>query len=158
MSIEAQKRTPLYDVHKSLGAKLVPFAGYDMPVQYPTGVLAEHNWTRTNAGLFDVSHMGQCFVMSDDFSTSASAMEKLVPADILGLEPRQQRYSQLLNEAGGTLDDLMITRADYKGYEGWLYVVVNAGRKDFDYAHFAKHLPEGVSFKAGDDMALGLLA
>ncbi len=154
MSDLAQKRTPLYDVHKALGAKLVPFAGYDMPVQYPTGVLAEHNWTRANAGLFDVSHMGQCFVISDDFVTSATAMEKLVPADILGLEPRQQRYSQLLNEAGGTLDDLMVTRADYKGYEGWLYVVVNAGRKDFDYGHFAKHLPEGVSFKAGDDMAL----
>ncbi len=150
----APKRTPLYDAHKALGAKLVPFAGYDMPVQYPTGVLAEHNWTRASAGLFDVSHMGQCFVMSPDFATSAAAMEKLVPADILGLEPQQQRYSQLLNEQGGTLDDLMITRAAYKGYEGWLYVVVNAGCKDFDYAHFAKHLPEGVTFKAGDDMAL----
>jgi aminomethyltransferase len=150
----ALKRTPLYEAHKALGAKLVPFAGYEMPVQYPTGVLAEHKWTREHAGLFDVSHMGQCFVMSDSFATSAAAMEKLVPADIAGLEPKQQRYSQLLNAAGGTLDDLMITRADYKGYEGWLYVVVNAGCKDTDYVHIAQNLPQGVSFKAGEDMAL----
>ena len=154
MSEETLQRTPLYEAHKALGAKLVPFAGYEMPVQYPTGVLAEHKWTRESAGLFDVSHMGQCFVMSDSFTTSAAAMEKLVPADIAGLEPKQQRYSQLLNENGGTLDDLMITRADYKGYEGWLYVVVNAGCKAADYVHFAKHLPLGVTFKAGEDMAL----
>jgi aminomethyltransferase len=154
MNEPALKRTPLYDAHAALGAKLVPFAGYEMPVQYPMGVLAEHNWTRQHAGLFDVSHMGQCFVMSPDFATSAAAIEKLVPADILGLHPKQQRYSQLLNETGGTLDDLMITRADYKGYEGWLYVVVNAGCKAQDYLHIAKYLPNGVSFKVGADMAL----
>jgi aminomethyltransferase len=154
MSEEALKRTPLYETHKALGAKLVPFAGYEMPVQYPTGVLAEHNWTRANAGLFDVSHMGQCFIMSDSFALSAAAMEQLVPADIAGLEPKQQRYSQLLSKSGGILDDLMITRAAYKGYEGWLYVVVNAGCKDGDYAHITKHLPEGVTFKAGEGMAL----
>ncbi len=154
MSETALKRTPIYDTHKALGAKLVAFAGYDMPVQYPTGVLAEHNWTRQHAGLFDVSHMGQCFVVSDSFATSAAALEKLVPADISGLEPKQQRYSQLLNEAGGTLDDLMITRAAYKGNEGWLYVVVNAGCKEADYIHFAKNLPEGVTLKIGEGMAL----
>jgi aminomethyltransferase len=154
MAETALKRTPLYETHKALGAKLVPFAGYEMPVQYAAGILAEHNWTRNHAGLFDVSHMGQCFVMSDSFAKSAAAMERLVPADIVGLEPMQQRYSQLLNEAGGTLDDLMITRADYKGHEGWLYVVVNAGCKHSDYSHIAKHLPQGVTLKACDDMAL----
>jgi aminomethyltransferase len=154
MAETALKRTPLYETHKALGAKLVPFAGYEMPVQYAAGILAEHNWTRNHAGLFDVSHMGQCFVMSDSFAKSAAAMERLVPADIVGLEPMQQRYSQLLNEAGGTLDDLMITRADYKGHEGWLYVVVNAGCKHSDYSHIAKHLPQGVTLKASDNMAL----
>ncbi len=147
-------RTPLYEAHKALGAKLVPFAGYEMPVQYPTGVLTEHNWTRTNAGLFDVSHMGQCFIIGPDFETTSRAMEKFVPADIQGLAPNQQRYSQLLNEDGGILDDLMITRAAYKNYEGWLYVVVNASRKAADYAHFEKHLPAGLKLQRGEDMAL----
>ena len=151
---ENLQRTPLYEAHKALGAKLVPFAGYEMPVQYPTGVLSEHNWTRQNAGLFDVSHMGQCFIVGPDFDTTARAMEKLVPADVLGLAPHQQRYSQLLHADGGVLDDLMITRAAYKGYEGWLYVVVNASRKDADYTHFVKHLAEGVTLQPGADMAL----
>jgi aminomethyltransferase len=112
MSDNAPKRTSLYDEHVRLGARMVPFAGYDMPVQYPAGIIAEHNWTRENAGLFDVSHMGQCFIVGPDFETSAKAMERLVPADILGLQPHQQRYSQLLAEDGGTLDDLMkATRA-----------------------------------------------
>ncbi len=151
---ETLHRTPLYEAHKALGAKLVPFAGYEMPVQYPTGVLAEHNWTRENAGLFDVSHMGQCFIVGPDFETTSRAMEKLVPADIAGLAPHQQRYSQLLNEDGGVLDDLMITRAAYKNYEGWLYVVVNASRKEADYAHIEKHLPAGLKLQKGEDMAL----
>ena len=154
MTEETLQRTPLYETHKALGAKLVPFAGYEMPVQYPTGVLAEHNWTRGNAGLFDVSHMGQCFIVGLDFETTSRAMEKLVPADIAGLAPQQQRYSQLLNEAGGVLDDLMITRAAYKNYEGWLYVVVNASRKEADYAHIEKHLPAGLKLQKGEDMAL----
>jgi aminomethyltransferase len=151
---ETLQRTALYESHKALGAKLVPFAGYEMPVQYPTGVLAEHNWTRENAGLFDVSHMGQCFIVGPDFETTSRAMEKLVPADIAGLAPHQQRYSQLLNEDGGVLDDLMITRAAYKNYEGWLYVVVNASRKEADYAHFEKHLPTDLKLQRGEDMAL----
>ena len=79
---------------------MVPFAGYDMPVQYPTGILAEHNWTRENAGLFDVSHMGQCVISGPGFEAVAKAMEKLVPADILSLAPHQQRYSQLLERGG----------------------------------------------------------
>jgi aminomethyltransferase len=147
-------RTPLYDLHVSLGARMVPFAGYEMPVQYPTGILTEHNWTRSSAGLFDVSHMGQCFIVGPDFAATAAAMEKIVPADIAGLAPNQQRYSQLLSDEGGILDDLMITRSAYKSYEGWLYVVLNASRKDHDFAHIAKHLPEGIALKRGDGMAL----
>ena len=154
MTEETLQRTPLYETHKALGAKLVPFAGYEMPVQYSSGVLTEHNWTRQNAGLFDVSHMGQCFIVGPDFETTSHAMEKLVPADIAGLAPHQQRYSQLLNEDGGILDDLMITRAAYKNYEGWLYVVVNASRKAVDYAHIEKHLPAGLKLQRGEDMAL----
>jgi glycine cleavage system T protein (aminomethyltransferase) len=147
-------RTPLHNLHVSLGALMVTFAGYEMPVQYPTGILTEHNWTRNSAGLFDVSHMGQCFIIGPDFATAAEAMEKIVPADISGLVPNQQRYSQLLNEAGGILDDLMITRSGYEGYEGWLYVVVNASRKEHDYAWIARQLSGGVTLKRGDDMAL----
>lgn len=147
-------RTPLYDLHVSLGARMVPFAGYEMPVQYPTGILTEHNWTRSSAGLFDVSHMGQCFIVGPDFATTAAAMERIVPADLAGLAPGQQRYSQLLSDEGGILDDLMITRSAYEGYKGWLYVVLNASRKDHDFAHIAKHLPEGIALKRGDGMAL----
>jgi aminomethyltransferase len=154
MSEEKFQRTPLYDNHVALGARMVPFAGYEMPVQYPTGVLTEHNWTREHAGLFDVSHMGQCFVVGPDFETTAAAMERIVPADVRGLAPHQQRYSQLLSEDGGILDDLMITRSNYPGYEGWLYVVVNASRKEYDYAHFTRHLPEGIKQQHGADMAL----
>jgi aminomethyltransferase len=154
MSGKATLRTALYDEHVKLGARMVPFAGYDMPVQYPTGIITEHNWTRQHAGLFDVSHMGQCFVTGPDFATTAAAMEMIVPADIKGLAPKQQRYSQLLGEDGGILDDLMITRAAYSGYEGWLYVVVNAGRKAHDYEWIARHLPGSVGFKAGEAMSL----
>ena len=107
---ETLHRTALYDQHAALGAKLVPFAGYEMPVQYPTGILTEHNWTRSNAGLFDVSHMGQAFVVGPGHATTATAMESIVPADIAGLKPQQIRYSQFLNAEGGILDDLMITR------------------------------------------------
>jgi aminomethyltransferase len=151
---EVLARTPLYELHVGLGARMVPFAGHEMPVQYPTGIIAEHNWTRSSAGLFDVSHMGQCFIAGPDFQTSAAALEKLVPADILGLAPWQQRYSQLLNEEGGVLDDLMITRSAYPGAEGRLYVVVNASRKEQDFAHIAKHLPSNVSLTRGDGFAL----
>lgn len=147
-------RTALYNQHASLGAKLVPFSGYDMPVQYPAGILAEHSWTRTNAGLFDVSHMGQCAIAGPDFETTAKFMETLVPADVLGLQPGQQRYSQLLSADGGILDDLMITRSAWKGTEGSLYVVVNAGRKNEDYAHFEKHMPNGIELKRWDHLAL----
>jgi aminomethyltransferase len=154
MNETALKRTTLYDEHAALGAKLVPFAGYEMPVQYPTGILIEHNWTRTNAGLFDVSHMGQAFLVGPDHATTAAAMEKLVPADIASLKPHQIRYSQFLNPEGGILDDLMITRSAYANYEGWLYLVCNASRKEEDFAHIEKHLPANVKLQRGADMAL----
>ncbi|MET0605834.1 MAG: glycine cleavage system aminomethyltransferase GcvT [Beijerinckiaceae bacterium] len=150
------KSTPLADSHRALGARMVPFAGYDMPVQYPTGIIAEHNWTRASAGLFDVSHMGQAFLVPDDgkHETAAAALEKLCPADILNLKPGQQRYSQLLNDDGGILDDFMTTRAADPGHEGSLYLVVNAGCKDADYAHLAEKLPSNVKLKRADDLAL----
>ncbi|OYU48640.1 MAG: glycine cleavage system protein T [Rhizobiales bacterium PAR1] len=148
------KYTPLNDWHIAQGARMVPFAGYSMPVQYKDGILTEHLWTRENAGLFDVSHMGQCFVHSDTWEKTARALETLVPADILNLKPGQQRYSQLLAEDGGILDDLMITRSAYEGHEGWAYLVVNAGCKDADYAHIATRLPAGVSLRIEADLAL----
>ncbi len=148
---ETLHRTALHQQHVALDAKMVPFAGYDMPVQYPTGVMTEHNWTRDHAGLFDVSHMGQCFISAPDFDTACTALEKIVPADLRSLVPGQQRYSQLLNESGGILDDLMITRsASMTGF----YVVVNAGRKLGDYAHLMSNLPDVVELKIWDDVAL----
>jgi aminomethyltransferase len=148
--------TPLHDEHLAAGARMVPFAGYHMPVQYPTGILAEHTWTREHAGLFDVSHMGQAFLVTDDgrHETVARAFEALIPADVLNLRPNQQRYSQLLAEDGGILDDLMVTRAGAPGQEGSLYLVVNASMKEADYAHIAARLPAGVALRRRDDLAL----
>ena len=102
------RRTPLYPLHQSLGARMVPFAGYEMPVQYPAGILAEHLHTRARAGLFDVSHMGQLRLAGSD---PAAALEALVPGDIRALGPMRMRYTLLLNHSGGILDDLMSTRA-----------------------------------------------
>jgi aminomethyltransferase len=149
-------QTPLHDEHVARGARMVPFAGYSMPVQYPSGILTEHNWTREHAGLFDVSHMGQAFLVAADGSheTVARAMEALIPADVMNLKPNQQRYSQLLGEDGGILDDLMVTRSSAEGREGWLYVVVNASMKDQDYAHIEARLPPGVTLRRKDDLAL----
>lgn len=150
------KSTPLAAWHVAHGAKMVPFAGYSMPVQYPLGIMGEHNFTRESAGLFDVSHMGQCFLIPKDgnFETVARALEKLVPADVLGLAPGQQRYSQFLNAEGGILDDLMITRLGYEGHRHWLYLVVNAACKDADYAHMREKLPADVELRIADNLAL----
>ena len=137
-------QTPLHARHVAQGARMVPFAGYDMPVQYPSGILAEHNWTRENAGLFDVSHMGQAFLVGPDHETTARALEALIPADIVSLAPGRQRYSQLLNEDGGILDDLMVTRSADPDEDGALLLVVNAACKQADYAHIAAHLPANV--------------
>jgi aminomethyltransferase len=155
-SDEPLLQTPLHAEHVRQGARMVPFAGYDMPVQYPTGILTEHNWTREHAGLFDVSHMGQAFLVAEDKSheTVARAFEALIPADVLNLKPNQQRYSQLLADDGGILDDLMVTRVGAPGHEGWLYLVVNASMKDADYAHIQARLPQGVSLNRRDGLAL----
>lgn len=140
----APLKTPLHARHVTLGARMVPFAGYDMPVHYPMGILTEHNWTREKAGLFDVSHMGQAFLIGPDHETTARALEALIPADILNLAPGKQRYSQLLNEEGGILDDLMISRSLDPDEDGALYLVVNAACKTQDYAHIQARLPANV--------------
>ncbi|MBU3740552.1 MAG: glycine cleavage system aminomethyltransferase GcvT, partial [Rhodoferax sp.] len=114
-------RTPLYDLHVSLGARMVPFAGYEMPVQYPMGILKEHAHTRTQAGLFDVSHMGQVFLTGPD---AAAALESLVPVDIIDLPAGMQRYALFTNEQGGVMDDLMVAKLGDR-----LFVVVNAACK-----------------------------
>ncbi|NNE22267.1 MAG: glycine cleavage system aminomethyltransferase GcvT, partial [Rhizobiales bacterium] len=150
---ETLKRTPLYDLHVELGGRMVPFAGYEMPVQY-AGIMAEHTHTRENAGLFDVSHMGQAWLKGPDRETTARAMERLVPADILTLETGSQRYSQLLNADGGIIDDMMISRPAIDNLEGWLYLVVNASRKDVDFAHIREHLPDGIELIETPDWAL----
>ncbi len=146
----ALKQTPLHALHVSLGAKMVPFAGYDMPVQYPAGVMKEHLHTRAAAGLFDVSHMGQVLVKatSGTYEDAALALETLVPVDILGLKEGRQRYGFFTADNGGILDDLMITnRGDH------LLVVVNAACKDADLAHMKAHLP-GCEITLPEDRAL----
>lgn len=132
-------RTCLYDLHLRLGAKMVPFAGYEMPVQYPMGVLKEHLHTRNAAGLFDVSHMGQVLVVpkSGRIEDAARAFEGLVPVDLLGLGAGRQRYAMFTDETGGILDDLMVAnRGDH------LFVVVNASCKAADLAHMQAGLPD----------------
>jgi aminomethyltransferase len=143
---QALQRTPLDSLHRSLGAKMVPFAGYAMPVQYPRGILAEHLHTRTEAGLFDVSHMGQLRLRG---RTAAAALERLCPGDILALAAMHQRYTLLTDDRGGILDDLMVTNAG-----DHLFVVVNAGRKEADIAHLRRHLDREVAIEMLDDRAL----
>lgn len=133
------KRTVLYDLHLELGAKMVPFAGYEMPVQYPMGVLKEHLHTRAQAGLFDVSHMGQILLTarSGRVEEAALALERLVPVDVAGLAEGRQRYALFTNDAGGILDDLMVAnRGDH------LFLVVNAACKEADFAHLTAGLPD----------------
>jgi len=139
-------RTPLYDLHKSLGAKFVPFAGYEMPLHYGPGIIAEHLHTRDKAGLFDVSHMGQAQL---DGAGLASDLETLVPSDLKMLAPGRMRYSMLLNETAGILDDLMLTnRGDH------FFLVANAARKAEDFAHIAARLAGRVRLSQLDDRAL----
>ncbi|HEX7073247.1 MAG TPA: glycine cleavage system aminomethyltransferase GcvT [Hyphomicrobiaceae bacterium] len=151
---EALKRTPLYDLHVELGAKMVPFAGYEMPVQYQLGILKEHQHTRARAGLFDVSHMGQAKLVGPDHQTTAAALEALVPADILNLKPGMQRYTQLLNPQGGIVDDLMVARPADPAEDGTLFLVVNASRKEVDYEYISAHLPDTVRLEPQPDRAL----
>ena len=153
-STDALKVTPLHALHVELGAKMVPFAGYDMPVQYKDGVLAEHLQTREAAGLFDVSHMGQAWIEGPDFETVARALEALVPGDLLGLAPGAIRYTLLLNDKGGIRDDLMVTRPAEPARANALFIIVNAACKDADFAHIGANLPAGVALKPITDRAL----
>lgn len=133
---------------------MVPFAGYLMPVQYPEGILAEHNWTRTHAGLFDVSHMGQALLVGPDHETTAQALEALAPADFVNLAPGKQRYSQLTAEDGGIRDDFMATRPADPSADGTLILVVNAACKGDDFAHIEAHLPDTVKLVQRPERAL----
>ncbi|WEX75866.1 glycine cleavage system aminomethyltransferase GcvT [Sinorhizobium numidicum] len=145
------KHTPLHALHLSLGARMVPFAGYEMPVQYLEGVLKEHLHTRAAAGLFDVSHMGQIIIRpkSGRIEDAALALEKLVPVDVLGLAEGRQRYGLFTNAEGGILDDLMITnRRDH------LFLVVNAACKDADFEHLKNGLGGTCEVTMLDDRAL----
>jgi glycine cleavage system T protein (aminomethyltransferase) len=143
--------TPLNALHRELGAKLVPFAGYEMPLQYAAGIVKEHNHVRGAAGLFDVSHMGQARLEAPDFEAAAKAIEALAPADILSLKPGRIRYTQLVNAGGGIVDDLMVTRtADGAG----LSLVVNASRQEIDFAHIRTLLPAGIALVPQPERAL----
>jgi aminomethyltransferase len=145
-------RTPLYDLHVELGARVAPFADYAMPIQYPSGILAEHQQTRTKAGLFDVSHMGQAWLDGPDHATVASALEAMCPADFVGLAPGRQRYTQLLNADGGVIDDLMASRPP--GADGRLSLVLNASRKAIDFQWMRENLPANVKLTERADQAL----
>lgn len=144
-------KTPLFDLHEALGAKMVPFAGYAMPVQYPLGVKKEHLHTRSAAGLFDVSHMGQVKISSATLSLEelALALEKLIPVDILSLQLNQQRYGFFTLENGGILDDLIITKR-----EDHFLLVVNAGCKVADIEHLKAHLTADIVVEELVDLSL----
>ncbi len=159
---ESLLRTPLYDAHVASGGRMVPFAGYELPVQYRDGVLKEHLWTREHAGAFDVSHMGPSFFSLNEKSGDADAdhaaiaaiAETLVCGDIKGLKPGQLRYTLLLNKDGGLIDDLMIGRPAAPDRQGMLYVVVNAATKDGDFALFEKAAAGRATLARADDRAL----
>ena len=131
-------KTPLFSLHEELGGKMVPFAGYSMPVQYPLGVLKEHIFTRESAGLFDVSHMGQAFLTGLSDEDIGKTFEQLVPGNIAGLGDNKLRYTLFLNDEGGIMDDLMATR--FASMENTLYLVVNAACKDQDFDHISEKL------------------
>jgi aminomethyltransferase len=148
------RKTPLHALHVELGAKLVPFAGYEMPVQYPAGILKEHLHTRASAGLFDVSHMGQRVLVGPDHVTTARALEAVTPGDFQNLDPGRQRYSLLLNADGGIVDDLMVSRSADPKHDGALGIVVNASRKDVDDEFIRARLPANIRYILADDRAL----
>jgi aminomethyltransferase len=145
-STDTLLQTPLHALHLELGAKMTPFAGYDMPVSYPAGILAEHRHCRGAAALFDVSHMGQVRLVGPD---AAAALETLVPVDVVDLALMKQRYALFTNSAGGLLDDLMVTRR-----EDDLLLVVNAGCKQADVAHLVTHIGHRCAVQVLEDRAL----
>lgn len=158
-SADNLKQTPLYERHVTAGGRIVPFGGYALPVQYPTGIMTEHKWTREHAGLFDVSHMGPSFLALNapsgddqaDHAAISALIEPMVCGDILNLKPGQLRYTLLLNAEGGTIDDLMIGRTTTGGM---LYVIVNAGTKDGDFALIAASVGNKATLRRADDNAL----
>ena len=145
----ALKKTPLYELHCELGAKLTEFAGYEMPVQYSLGILGEHQHTRTKSGLFDVSHMGQVILRGRSYQETALALERAIPMDVLGLDVGRQRYGFLTTDDGGILDDLMFSnRGDY------IFVVLNAACKDSDIVHLRTLLEPDISIEVIENRAL----
>lgn len=160
----AARTTPLNALHKKLGARMVEFAGYEMPIQFE-GVMAEHKWTREHCGLFDVSHMGPCFLelnggVSEDESAHteiATLVEQLVPSDIIGLAPGKAQLTVLLNADGGILDDLIITRAADPAQNGRLYIVVNGAMKEQDWTIFETALAGKATLTRADDRILAAL-
>lgn len=144
------RHTPLHALHLRLGARMVPFAGYAMPVQYPAGLLAEHHHTRESASLFDVSHMGQLSLIGPD---AAAALEALIPMDVLGLGVDRQRYGLLLNDAGGIIDDLMFVNRDV-AQGGDLFLIVNGACKHGDLAHIAAGIGHRCTIRVQFDRAL----
>ena len=139
-------RTPLHDLHVALGARMVPFAGYEMPIQYANGILAEHRWTRNEAALFDVSHMGQITIRGEG---RVAALEALLPGDLVSLAPGRMRYTMLTRDDGGILDDVIVTNVgDY------LFLVVNAARKQADLAHLRGALPTACKLTELSERAL----
>ena len=159
-------KTPLHAMHTRLGARMAEFGGYDMPIQYADGIMAEHNWTRAEAGLFDVSHMGPSFLAlpqlggktpeerNEAHRKVSALVEKLVPSDIAGLAPGKVQLTVLLNEDGGIIDDLMIGRPPREDQQGGLYIVVNAGTKENDFALIAKAAAGEAELHRADDRAL----
>ena len=162
MSQPAPKTTPLTAAHRALGARMVEFGGYEMPVQYPLGILKEHLRTRESAGAFDVSHMGPSFLELEELSGDGEAdhravaalVEAIVCGDIKGLKPGQLRYTLLLNEHGGIVDDLMVGRPRAAQDQGRLYIVVNAGTKEGDFARLSRVGGDRATLKRADDGAL----
>ena len=142
------RTTPLDALHRRLGARMAPFAGYDLPVQYPAGVMAEHIQCRERAALFDVSHMGQISLHGAD---AAAALETLVPGDVIGINPGRQRYTLFLDEAGGILDDLMVANHGDR-----LLLIVNASRKHADAQHLATRIPQITAERHHDRALLAL--
>lgn len=159
-SAENLLTVPLNEAHIAAGGRMVPFGGYSLPVQYPTGIMAEHKWTREQAGLFDVSHMGPSFLQlanptgdhGADHAAISALIEPLVCGDILNLKRGQVRYTMLLNDEGGVLDDLMIARCPI--YPGALYIVVNAGTKEGDFVRIAAAVGDKANLIRKDDGAL----
>lgn len=142
--------TPLHDLHVELGARMVPFAGYAMPVQFPAGLMAEHLHTRLSAGLFDVSHMGQLRLVGPD---AAAALESLMPVDVMGLAPGKQRYGLLLNDEGGIIDDLMFFNRDF-AQGGDIFMIVNGACKAADIAHIQQKIGDRCEVIPMPEMAL----